>query len=146
MTANPLLRTTLRRLLLQPANGVVGIGDDLLSLSEVHELHLDWHSENGHVRVFGDGGETLLEEPYRRSVFRAILARVAALCKERGASAVSPYGGQAELTVGQSGEEVLRVTFVNTPESQKLDLCWRQPALRSTYGSAEQTQIGPAVS
>jgi hypothetical protein len=146
MNATPKIRAALRSILLQPTNGAVGIGDELLDLCEVHELHFNWHSDSGHVRVCGEGGDILFDEPYRKSIFRAILARVAALCNERGPTAVSPYGGHAELPAQQTVGEVLRVTFVNTPDRQTLDLCWPHMTLRSSNGNAGRKGVSPPVS
>lgn len=148
MSANQDLRASLRRILLQPTNGVVGIGDALVELADAHELHLDWHFESGRVRVFGGCRDILVDEPYRKSVFRAILARVAQICCDRGPADISPYGGNAEFMTGPSAETLVRVAFVNTPDTQRLDLCWTPASVRSTNGTGgvSTSQVGPAAS
>jgi hypothetical protein len=69
----------------------------------------------------GDVAE-LTEVPLARSVFRAILARVAVLCNERSPNSVSPYGGQGELLAGSNPAKLFRATFVNTADEQRLEL------------------------
>jgi hypothetical protein len=108
--------------LTQPTRGVVGLVDDLLKACWEHGLHLDWQADRCRVRSPGGKWEEWVDVPLRKSVFRAILARVAALCNERAPSSVSPYGGQGELSVGADPAAVCRITFVNTPAEQKLEL------------------------
>jgi hypothetical protein len=114
--------TLLRSALENPDRGVVGLVDDLLKACRGHDLQLDWHAGRCRVRSLGGNGEELLDAPLRKSVFRAILARVAALCNERRPSSVSPYGGQGDLSVGENPPAVFRLAFVNTPAEQKLEL------------------------
>jgi len=96
--------------------------DDLLAVCLEHGLQLDWQADRCRVRSFGGGWEESIDVPLRKSVFRAILARVATLCNERIPNSVSPYGGQGELSVGANRPAVFRVTFANTPTEQKLEL------------------------
>ena len=58
----------------------------------------------------------------QKSLARAILARVAALCNERNPSSVSPYGGQGEVTLFNDPEAIVQVSVVNTPTSQNMKL------------------------
>jgi hypothetical protein len=102
--------------------GVVGLVEALLALSRDEGLQLDWHADRCHARRPGAGPTQSAEVPLRKSVFRAILARVAALCNERAPSSVSPYGGQGELAVDSCPPTVIRVAFVNTPGEQRLEL------------------------
>jgi hypothetical protein len=60
--------------------------------------------------------------PLPKSVFRAILARLAALCNERTPNSVSPYRGEGECSVGTNPPVVFRVAFVNTPGEQRLEV------------------------
>ncbi|HEX7379169.1 MAG TPA: hypothetical protein VF278_18755 [Pirellulales bacterium] len=62
-----------------------------------------------------------------RSAFRALLARIAALCNEFAPSSVSPYGGEGRFAVGASS---LRVAFVNRPGEQRLSLSHAGPGLQ----------------
>jgi hypothetical protein len=112
----------LRSVLMQPAHGVVGLVDDLLALCAEHGLELDWRAERLRVRSDTADWQELNDVPLRTSVFRAILARVAALCNEQSPGACSPYGGQAEISVGAEPASILRVVFTNTPGEQQLAL------------------------
>ncbi len=103
----------------RPAGGVVGLVDDLLALCRECRLELDW--QDGQCRVRSRGGEwQSINVSLRTSVFRAILARVATLCNERSTKSVSPYGGLGEVSVGTDSTAPLSITFVNTPQEQKL--------------------------
>jgi hypothetical protein len=113
---------SLRSALENPDRGIVGLVDDLLKACRGHNLQLDWQAGRCRVRFLGGNGEELLDVPLRKSVFRAILARVAALCNERSRNSVSPYGGQGELSVGANPPALFRVGFVNTPEAHKLQV------------------------
>jgi hypothetical protein len=112
----------LRHVLTQPTRGVVGLVDDLLTVCRHHRLQLDWQPDR--CRARSDGGEwtELADVALPKSVFRAVLARVAVLCNERTPNAVSPYGGRGELPAGANPREVIKVTFVNNPTEQKLEL------------------------
>jgi hypothetical protein len=87
-----------------------------------HGLQVDWRAGLWRVRPLGGGPDEVIDRPTRPSVFRAILARVAALCNERSPNSVSPYGGQGTLAVGPDKAAVLQVSFANTPEEQWLDM------------------------
>lgn len=120
-TASPHLEL-LRRALLQPTRGVVGLVDELLRFSAEHNLQLDWQADRFLTRSGEGEWEELVDLHLRKSVFRAILARMAVLCNERAPNAVSPYGGQGELSDGANPATVFRVRFANTPEEQKFEL------------------------
>jgi len=112
----------LHRILVQPTRGVVGLVDDLFAACREHNLQLDWQADRWRVRSPRGRREELDDLPLRKSIFRAILARVAALCNERSPNSISPYGGQGELTVGTNPATVFRVAFTNTPSEQKFEL------------------------
>jgi len=103
-------------------HGVVGLVDDLLELCQEQGLQLDWHADQCRVRSIGVEPEESIEVPVPKSVFRAVLARLAALCNERNPRSVSPYGGEGELTVGVDPATVCRVAFTNTPGTQRVQL------------------------
>jgi hypothetical protein len=111
----------MRRVFSPSGRGVIGLVDDLLALCQDRGLQLDWHANQCRVRPLGPGLQEAIDVPLPKSVFRAILARVAALCNERSPNSVSPYGGQGELTVAADSATVLRVTFTNTPDEQRLE-------------------------
>ncbi|MGP0064244.1 MAG: hypothetical protein ACLQGP_11670 [Isosphaeraceae bacterium] len=70
--------------------------------------------------VNGETKEALVPVP--PAAFRTILARVAALCNEYSANAVTPYRGEGLLTVKGPPPTVVRVAFVNTPDQQRLEV------------------------
>jgi hypothetical protein len=122
MTTTSQLSGTLRSALEQPTRGVVGLVDDLLRLCPEQGLRLDWEADHCWIRSLAGDSDELLDLPLRKSVFRAILARVAALCNERSPGSVSPYGGRGELLVGADPPTVVRVDFANTADDHRLDL------------------------
>ncbi|HLN30593.1 MAG TPA: hypothetical protein VK395_22830 [Gemmataceae bacterium] len=87
-----------------------------------HGLQLEWQADRCRFRPLGGNWEELTDVNLRKSGFRALLARVAALCNERTPNSVSPYGGRGELSLGEDSGAVFRVTLVNTPAAQKLEL------------------------
>jgi len=54
--------------------------------------------------------------------FRMFLARVAAMCNEYTPDSVSPYGGEGVLVTGGEPSAIFRVSFTNTPDSQRLEI------------------------
>jgi hypothetical protein len=102
--------------------GVVGLVDDLLSLCREQGLQLDWQANRCRVGPLGSQSQEWTEIPLPKSVFRAILARMAALCNQRVPNSVSPYGGEGELTVCTDPPTVFRVTFTNTPGEQRVEV------------------------
>ena len=110
--------TALRSVLEQPRRDVVGIVDDLLKLCHDHKLELDWRDNRCRVRLNGDTTheDDVIDPPFRKSVFRAILARVAVLCNERYPNSVSPLGGKGKVFVG--ADKLLEASFANTRDEQ----------------------------
>ena len=102
--------------------GVVGLVDDLLGLCRECGLTLDWQANKCRVHPLGTEQPGSIEIPLPKSVFRAILARVAALCNERIPNSVSPYGGDGELSFGTNPPTFFRVAFTNTPGEQRLEV------------------------
>jgi hypothetical protein len=111
-------RSTLDR----PPQDVVGLVNDLLSLCHEQRLQLDWQADWCRIRTRGGGSEEVIDNPLRKSVFRAILARLAVLCNERSDNFVSPYGGQGKLSVGDNPATLFQVSFANTSDDQWLQL------------------------
>ena len=85
-------------------------------------MRLECHGGCCHIRFLNGGSEEVLDQPLRKSVFRAMLARVAALCNERNPNSVSPYGGQGELLVVTDPATIFRATFANTTDEHWLEL------------------------
>jgi hypothetical protein len=122
----------LRKAVENPVRGVVGLVEDLLQVCREHGLQLDWQADHCRLRGAGGDWENVLDFPLRKSVFRAILARVAALCNERIPNSVSPYGGRGKLAAGANLPAVFRVAFVNTPAEQSLELMAEPAAAAET--------------
>ena len=112
----------LESILADPDRGVLGLVDELLKASRQHDIQLGWQA--GFVSVvFLEGGHSRrIEVALGRSVVRATLARIAALCNERSPGSVSPYGGQGIVAIDADPSTAIRATFVNTPETQSLEL------------------------
>src|SRR5438132_1432009 len=135
----------LRRVLVHPTGGVAGLVDELLTLCQEHDLQLDWQADRCRVRSRKGDWEELIDVPVRKSVFRAILARMAALCNERTPNSVSPYGGQGEFSASTNSPAVFRVTFSNTPAEQRLELTTDQSPAAEAPQQHEHFEIpGPA--
>jgi len=121
--SNPSSSLELVGQVLRPTNGgVVGLVNDLLGLCPEQGLELDWHADRCRVHSLGVEPEKSIEVPLPKSVFRAVLARLAALCNERDPGSVSPYGGEGELIVGVDPATVCRVAFTNTSSAQRVRL------------------------
>jgi len=136
MNTTAQLSGIIRGVLTQPTGGIVRLVDNLLVVCLEHGLQFEWQPDRCRFRSFGGNWEELTDVSIRQSVFRAVLARVAALCNERTPNSVSPYEGQGELSLGEDSGAVYRVTFINTPAAQKLELL--APAGRPTE-SVQQT-------
>lgn len=108
--------------------GVVGLVDDLLSLCRVHQLLMSFRDGRCSVRRLGPDAHDALEVPLPKSVFRAVLARIAALCNERAPSSVTPYRGEGGLVVptpaapNGAPPSTCSVSFTNTPSEQQLEM------------------------
>lgn len=112
----------LRRILLEPKSGVVGLVNDLLTVCRELRLDLDWRPDCYRVRSVGGEWEELSGVRLHRSVFRGLLARIAVLFIERTPALISAYGDRGELPVGGDPPMVFCVSFVNTAADQKLEL------------------------
>ena len=125
----------LRNALTLPRHGVIGLVDDLLAMCQKHDLQIDWQNDRFRIRCSGGTGEELTDLLIRKSVFRAVLARIAALCNEKNPNTVSLYGGRCEWMTGESPPRVLRVLFTNTSAEQRLEL------MAGTMETAAPTQM-----
>jgi hypothetical protein len=101
------------------ARGIVGLADDLLDLCPDSGLELDWQNDRCRVRELVRPDE-ILEAALPKSAFRALLARIAALCNDHRPKSVSPYGGSGELRVAGEPPAHFQATFTNTPAKQNL--------------------------
>lgn len=115
---------------LHSSGGLVGVVDALLGVCLEQRLHLRWEADCCRVRSLRGMSEVEeLRKPLSKSQFRAVLARIAALCNKRCPNSVSPYGGTGTLMLGTERNRSVRVLFVNTPDEQLLDI---RPASRKT--------------
>jgi hypothetical protein len=130
------LRRQLEDSFSSPSQGVVGLVDSLIAMLSGHRLELEWQS--GHCVGRIDHTEAIAFR-LRKSVFRAILARLAILCNERHPGLVSPYGGEGELSVTAS-ETITRVWFTNTADLQRLELA---PATKRPDHLSDQSATLP---
>jgi len=105
-----------------PDGGVVGTLNELLALCPEDGLQFDWQSGRCDIRSPAGDPNVLLDVPLSKSVFRALLARVAALCNERKAGSVSPYGGEGELASEADPSGIFQATFANTGDEQTLEI------------------------
>ena len=122
MITAPPFSELFRSVFTQPTRDIVGLVDDLLTVCRHHCLQLDWQADHCRVRFCGGAWEELTDLTLRKAVFRALLARLAALCNEQTSNSVSPYGGQSELSAGANLPAVFKIRFTNTPDEQKLEL------------------------
>ncbi len=114
------LSDTLRRAFEPSSSGFVGIVDNLLAISDGGNLEIVWQTGSCRAKIRRGVAEGFAEIPFRKSVFRAILARIALLCNETRPDLVSPYGGDSKLAVGENASRVFQIEFINTPDEQKL--------------------------
>ena len=121
---------TLREIITQPTRGVAGIADDLLALCDEHNLEIDWSADRLRVRSAANQWEELMDASIRKSVFRAILARFAALCNDQTPGAVSPYGGEGQIKFGGDPARTFHFAITNTSAEQRLELTCGE-----TYGA-----------
>ena len=108
MSATTQLSGIIRGILTQPTGGVAGLVDDLLAVCLEHGLQLEWDADRCRFRSLGGRWEELPDLRLRKSAFRAVLARLAALCNESSPNSVSPYGGQGELSAGANPAALFR--------------------------------------
>jgi hypothetical protein len=122
MTTTSQLIDILRNALADPQRGVVGAVEDLLEASRQHPLRIEWQGDHCRVYTANGDSEVAIDVAFPKSVFRAILARVAKLCNERNPNSVSPYGGQGVLISGANPPTEVSVTILNTASEQELAL------------------------
>src|SRR5829696_6788588 len=102
MTTTAEVTTAVRQVITNPACGVVGLVDELLASASGTGCTLNWRADRIRVRLEGGESEELNDLGVRKSIVRAVLARVAKLCNRESTDSVSPYGGQTELSLSDS--------------------------------------------
>ena len=103
-------------------NGVIGLADDLLVLCREADLQLTWHDGQCHVRTLGEESPEAINIPLQKSVFRALLARISALCDDRSSEPVSPYGGEGRIAIPATPSGCYHVVFSNTKDEQRVEI------------------------
>jgi len=126
----------LQQIFVAPTNGVVGIVDDLMAICGHAGLQIEWRDEHCLIRPLGGQIPAPLQIPARKSVFRAILARVAYLSdrfRTVGQGGVSPYGGECWFWSSGTFERGLyfHAIFINTAAQQQLTLHQVEPTSRT---------------
>ncbi len=112
----------LRAILENPGDGIVAMVDSLLTNCADYRVEVEFREDIYQGEVLDARGRFTVESSIPKPVLRAIIARVAALCNEQTPHAVSPYGGEGELTVSAKPGALLKAVFVNTTDQQHLTL------------------------
>jgi hypothetical protein len=99
--------------------GVVGLVDDLLGLCRHYQLQMRFQDGHCVIRRLGAEAEESLDITVPKSVFRAAIARVAAICNEQRPESVTPYRGEGNITLLppdlQCSEKSDRLWFIRHP-------------------------------
>jgi hypothetical protein len=123
--------------------GVAGLVDDLLGLCRLYQLRIDFRDDRCRVRRIGADAQESLDIPVPKPVFRAALARIAAICNEQHPESVTPYGGEGTIAVlppvSSCTEKLVApstcyVSFINTPRDQHFEI--RFSTIPSGLGNA----------
>lgn len=99
--------------------GIVGLVDDLLDACNRQRFRLTWRGDSCTFSRMDDGREFAVATNLRAGVFRAALARMAALSRDQLGESLSPYGGEGVLSA--NGSE-FAISFSNTRDDQHLEL------------------------
>ena len=126
----------LTRALIQPVGGVVGLVDELITVSRQQRIELTWHVDLCQIALTSTNPPAEITVPMSRAVFRAMLARIATLCNASHPDSVSPYGGRGELVCGSDPALTVAVIFENTTDQQSLKLMARSPRVAHQAASA----------
>jgi hypothetical protein len=136
---NPqLIMDRLEYYLADPDRGVLGLVDCFLAAARVQDIRLEWQAGSFSAVFLQGGNSRRMQVPLPKSVFRAALVRLAALCNERCPGSVSPYGGEGEIAIDDDSSKVIRVIFANTGETVSVELAVVSPiAVSSVLASHE---------
>ncbi len=110
--------------------GVVGLVDDLLNLCRLYQLRINFRDGHCTICRLGADAQESLNVPVPKSVFRAALARIAAICNEQRPDSVTPYRGEGNIAVlppdsldsRKRVPSTCYVSFTNTPSDQHLEM------------------------
>ncbi len=120
MTARTPLSTRIQAAFRPTDRGISGIVDEILALSLEHDLQMIWQADA--CQVIANGGTETVSIPLGKSVFRAKLARLAAICTSTSGEMLSPYGGEGIYHFESNPAVVIHVEFTNTADDQRLSL------------------------
>lgn len=104
------------------AGGVSDLVDDILLRCQERRVRLTWCPGTVTEHPLDGSPATSIAITLRNSVFRAVMARLAALSDPLNIGSVSPYGGRAEFSYERIPQSRFLVDFVNTPNEQRLEL------------------------
>ena len=110
----------IRRALTEPSDGAVGIVHELLAIARETDIHIDWHEGNCRVHLAANRPVDRIEVPLPKAVFRAALARIAAIRVELESVTFSPYGGQGPIVFDPQSARHVFARFINTADQQCL--------------------------
>lgn len=102
--------------------GVIGLVDDLMGFCREQHLRLEFQDGHCYVRPLEGVVQDRIDVPLKKSVFRALLARIAALCNEMKPNSVTPYHGEGLLAIATNPPAAFHVAFRNTPSELRLEV------------------------
>jgi hypothetical protein len=102
--------------------GILDLVDDMLARCIDSQVRLVWVGETVTEFPLSGGEPAQFKIKLRKSIFRAILARMAALCDIANSGSVSPYHGRGEFVDQRTPQTRFLVDFMNTPDEQRLEL------------------------
>lgn len=112
----------LRRAFAPTQGGIVGLTDQFLAACAGSDVEIRRVGDRLGCNWTINGETQAVSVPLPSAAFRTILARIAALCNDHRPNAVTPYGGTALLVVKGTPPRIVRVSFVNTPNEQRLEV------------------------
>jgi hypothetical protein len=98
--------------------GIIGLVNDVLLLCAEHGVEFECDGERCTLHSRQDASEESCPLTFNRSILRAGLAYISALCKKQ--SPTSPYGGQGTIVIANEPQKSLEIVFVNTSSEQSL--------------------------
>jgi hypothetical protein len=105
-----------------PENGVVGLVDELLENCRLGPCRLTWISNQVTWESLLTGELEMMEVTLRKSVLRAVIARLVAMASQGLADPVNPYGGRGRIADELHPETAFQISFINTQDDQRLEV------------------------
>ncbi len=133
-------------ILTNPGDGIVAMVDNILA--SCSDARVEVELQEGTLSVYFLNCCAQLRLSIPKSVLRAIIARVAALCHEQTPNSVSPYGGEGELMVPAKPGSFIKAVFVNTTDQQHLTLTTLKTAVEVPSGQdvvSEESSVGHGI-